>query len=319
MTDLLIPQPGSILTSFRAMFNIVLVSEGFTASELGAFRAACNSFDLIIRQTRPFDTYAMIINVLRLEAVSAVSATNLTVQCGPGQGPINTRFKVHFCATQDAKGKGMPRAVDGDDAGVVAAIEATGLLSGMPYHPLVIVNNVGHAGMASPSVAVAGGPSRSVAWFTVEPGWERTALHELGHSAFDLGDEYETDGTPGAPAGVTVTTPNITTASSKAALAVESVTEHQVWASFIKPTTPSPATAPKIARSPAPDDPSTEPLASGVTVQDVGLFEGAGQHQLGIFRPFADCRMRHTQASFCPVCEHTIRGRLGSWELPSEK
>ncbi len=319
MTDPLIPQPGSILTSFRAMFNIVLVSEGFTASELGAFRVACSSFDLTIRRTRPFDTYAMIINVMRLEAVSAVSATNLKVECGPGQGPINTRFKVHFCANKDAAGNGLPRGVDGDTAGVVAAIEATGLLSGMPYHPLVLVNNIGHAGTASPPVAVAGAPSRSVAWFTIEPGWERTAVHELGHSAFDLGDEYEGDGTPTAPAGVTVTTPNITTAASRAALAVESVTEHQVWASFIKSITPSPATAPKIAQSPAPDDLSTEPLASGVTAKDVGLFEGASHHQLGIFRPFADCRMRHSQASFCPVCEHTIRARLGAWELPSEK
>ena len=116
-----------------------------------------------------------------------------------------------------------------------------------------------------------------------------------------------------------MTTPNVTTAVSRAALASESVTEHQVWASLIKPTTPSPATAPKRAQSPAPDDLSTEPLASGVTATDVGLFEGASHHQLGIFRPFADCRMRHTQASFCPVCEHTIRARLGAWELPSEK
>ena len=169
MTDALIAQPGSILTNFRAMFNIVLVSEGFTASELGVFRAACSSFDLTIRQTRPFDTYAMIINVMRLETVSAVSATNLKVECGPGQGPINTRFKVHFCPDKDAAGKGLPRTVHGDNAGVVAAIEATGLLSGMPYHPLVIINNVGHAGEASPPVAVAGAPARSVAWFTSSP------------------------------------------------------------------------------------------------------------------------------------------------------
>lgn len=318
MSDPLIPQPGSILTSFRAMFNIVLVAEGFTVSELGAFRAACAAFDLAIRTTRPFDTYAAIINVMRLEAVSAVSATTLTVQCGPGQGPTNTRFKVRFCAQQDASGKGMPRAVDGDRAGVVAAIEATGLLSGMPYHPVVIINNTGHAGTATPAAGPAGAPQRTVAWFTLDSGWERAALHELGHSAFGLADEYESDGTPNTPAGVPGTEPNVTTATSRARLAAELVTEHQVWASFIKPTTPAPATAPKIARSPAPDSLSDEPLANGVTVQDVGLFEGANRHQLGIFRPFADCRMRHTQAPFCPVCEHTIRGRLGAWELPGE-
>src|SRR5207245_1192255 len=98
------------------------------------------------------------------------------------------------------------------------------------------------------------------------------------------------------------------------ALGFETVTEHKVWASFIKPGTPSPATSPKHAQSPPPDDLASEPLAPGVTVQDVGLFEGADHSQLGIFRPFADCRMRHHATPFCPVCEHTIRARLGAWE-----
>ncbi|MEO8968982.1 MAG: M64 family metallopeptidase, partial [Solirubrobacteraceae bacterium] len=132
-------------------------------------------------------------------------------------------------------------------------------------------------------------------------------------------DEYESDGTPNTPAGAIVTSPNIATATTRAALAVEPVTEHQVWASFIKATTPTPSTAPKTTQSPAPNDLSSEPLANGVTVQDVGLFEGGNQHQLGSFRPFADCRMRHLTAPFCPVCEHTIRARLGAWELPAEK
>ena len=61
---------------------------------------------------------------MRLEAVSAVTASSLTVECGPGQGPINTRFKVHFCGDKDAAGNGLPRVVGGDTAGVVAAIEA---------------------------------------------------------------------------------------------------------------------------------------------------------------------------------------------------
>ena len=319
MSDPLIPQPGSSLTNFRAMFNLVLVAEGFTTGELPSFRAACASFDARIRTTRPFDTYRTNINVLRLESASAVSATALKVECGPRRGPINTRFRAHFCTGKDSAGNGIPRTVDGDGAGVVAAIEASGLLTGMPYFPLVIINNSGHAGAATRAAGPGGGPTREIAWFTIQTGWETVALHELGHSAFGLADEYEYDGTAAVPPGSVASQPNVSTAATTAALALESVSEHQVWASFIKPTTPAPATAKKTAQTPPPDSLASEPLAPGVTVQDIGLFEGADHHQLGIFRPFADCRMRHTAAPYCPVCEHTIRARLGAWELPEEQ
>jgi hypothetical protein len=158
VSDPLIPQPGSILTNFRAMFNIVLVAEGFTAGELPSFRAACASFDANIRTTRPFDTYSTIVNVLRLESASAVSVTTLKVECGPGQAR-STRGSGRTSVPARSGGNGIPRSVDGDGAGVVSAIEANGLLKGMPHFPLVVINNSGHAGTATPAAGPPGGPT----------------------------------------------------------------------------------------------------------------------------------------------------------------
>jgi hypothetical protein len=297
-------------TNLGGLFNIVLVAEGFKKEEMPVFIAACTKVDAKIRRTRPFDAYAGLINILRFETESNVSGTQLTAACGAGQGPLDTRFKVHFCADQKLPLATRARSMDGDGAGVEAAIEKTGVLAGVFHYPLVIVNNTGH-----------GGTGARPAWFTLEPGFEATALHELGHSAFHLADEYENDLEAIAPPGLLITEPNITTAQGAAALAQEPIPAHRFWASLIKPGLPFPATRrPKLAKPvvKAPDTLADEPLASGVTVSDVGLFEGADHRQLNIFRPFADCRMRHHAVAFCPVCEHAIRTRLNAWELPDE-
>ena len=41
--------------------------------------------------------------------------------------------------------------------------------------------------------------------------------------------------------------------------------------------------------------------------QVIGLFEGGGYQQKGIFRPTLDCKMKSlTAEEFCPICKKSI-------------
>ena len=42
-------------------------------------------------------------------------------------------------------------------------------------------------------------------------------------------------------------------------------------------------------------------------VTSIGVYEGAGYTNKGIYRPTPDCRMRTNEApAFCPVCQHAL-------------
>ncbi len=62
------------------------------------------------------------------------------------------------------------------------------------------------------------------------------------------------------------------------------------WGSFIKKGMPIPS----------PEDPI-------YSYTQVGVFEGAGNFEKGVYRPAYDCRMRTNNAQdFCPVCRDAI-------------
>ncbi|MGL5272931.1 MAG: M64 family metallopeptidase, partial [Phocaeicola sp.] len=52
----------------------------------------------------------------------------------------------------------------------------------------------------------------------------------------------------------------------------------------------------------------TPPIEEGEKkYTQVGLYEGAGYTQKGIYRPATDCRMRTNEApDFCPVCQRAL-------------
>ena len=104
--------------------------------------------------------------------------------------------------------------------------------------------------------------------------------HELGHSIGGLADEYvDEDLSYGDIHALTVepTEPNITTL----------VDFDSKWASMLPAGTPIPTPADeKVSRK------ENGPL---------GVYEGAGYHSKGIYRPVMHCMMRD-YAPFCPVC-----------------
>ncbi len=118
---------------------------------------------------------------------------------------------------------------------------------------------------------------------------KKVFIHELGHSFAGLADEYYTSHVafefPLQP-GVEPWEPNITTL----------VDFDRKWSAMLNPTTPVPT--PRI------------PEFEGI----VGVFEGGGYREQGVFSPVMDCRMKSNAAfGFCPVCQRAIQQMIDSY------
>jgi hypothetical protein len=111
------------------------------------------------------------------------------------------------------------------------------------------------------------------------PQSHEVALHELGHSIGGLGDEYFKEGIQDSifySRQKEPWEPNLTTL----------VAFHEKWKDSIGPDIPIPT-----------------PITAKY-VKSIGVFEGGGYSEKGVFRPFQWCRMRSLQAGhFCPVCQ----------------
>ena len=116
--------------------------------------------------------------------------------------------------------------------------------------------------------------------------------HEFGHGFGGLADEYCTTRTytGGEPGSV-----DLTVNTNRATLK---------WGRFVNPATPLPTGSGSCAgfnqgaRPPGWSD-----------SDDVGLFEGGGTDDLGIYRPVINCRMRGNSPPFCPVCYTELKTR----------
>lgn len=111
--------------------------------------------------------------------------------------------------------------------------------------------------------------------------WD-TLAHEYGHGVGALGDEYSGGG---AYTGGPVTSGNCTTVVNRSTV---------FWNRFIDSVTPVPTTF-------------TAGMDSNRTV---GIFEGCGTKDTGIYRPVNSCRMRSNSPPYCPVCYTLMKKAL---------
>ena len=248
-----------------------------------------------------------------LETDSAQSGTELARACPPA--PSTTRFKSTFCANGT-----LERAVLGDGADVVRAIESFPPLRGRRYQPFVLLNSELNGGLTSGFDVVRLDGTRTnviVAWVTLQD--RPSIIHELSHLILGVDDEYESNGPvrvdPGD--GAEYPSPNVTSFSTAAQLAASTSAIHRGWAAMIRPAIPTPSTKPKPGDQPRETSLAEEPLEDGVSVDDVGLFEGAAHRTKGRFRAKFDCLMRGPSTVLCPVCQLAGRARLSDWQLPN--
>ena len=257
-------------------WTMTILSEGYQEDELPKFHTDADAFVDKLFATQPFTDMWCAINVYRVNVSSTDSGADDPAVCGDGTVGTGktaaTFFDATFCVNNTRR--------------LLAGNSARALLTAQTEVPetdavVVIVNDPQYGG--------AGG---TVAWFSTDPRASEIGIHELGHSAFRLMDEYS-DAMDTWPGGEPLQ-PNITADTNRATTK---------WASLINAATPLPTQT-------NPDCTTTNTAASPVAAGTVGLFEGGGRARCGLYRPEHDCCMRNLGVDFCAVCRQAIRAVL---------
>jgi IgA Peptidase M64/Repeat of unknown function (DUF346) len=259
-------------------WNVVVMGDGYRAAQMGGYAADTQRVVNVLLSTPPYDGLRAAINVYRVDVTSTDSGADDPAECGGSGAAPRTYFDATFCGAP-----GVQRLLVVDDTTALAVADAQ-----VPEWDviLVIVNS-----------PVYGGSGGATAVFSLAPDAEEIALHELGHTAFGLADEYEyylgcgVDSDrdvhpPDEPAE-----PNVTVDTNRTTLK---------WRQLVAAATPLPtsrnADCTQCDPQPSPQPPGT-----------VGLYEGAHYYHCRAYRPEFDCRMRALGFAYCAVCKRRIR------------
>lgn len=262
--------------------NLVLIAEGYREGELDKFATDASRFvETLVFNTHPLSQLQDAFNIYRIDVISTDSGADdpRTTSCPDGTGvSVRTYFDATFC------NGGVRRAL------VVNNNTAVNVANGQlpQWHQILVIVN-------SP---IHGGTGGQISVTSTASGWEKTAIHELGHSLYGLADEYEyrlgcgvdPAGTQDVYQGAEPDQWNITKNTNRDTI---------YWRHLIQPSTRMPTTKNADCRR---CDPQGSPVPTGT----VGAFEGAGYFHCGLFRPEFNCMMRNF-ASFCAVCQWRIR------------
>jgi hypothetical protein len=260
-------------------FTIVLLADGFTAGEQSAFDTACAEFVSALTSTPPFSQAADAINAFRVNVASTDSGADDPVAAGGTGAVVRTYFDASF------GGNNIRRLLICD--------ETTALLTAAAQVPefsvvLVVVNSL-----------IYGGSGGSIGTYSLADGATEIALHEMGHTAFGLADEYpyyaggDEEGHDHHPP-FEPSEPNVTLNIDRATLK---------WRAAVNASTPLPTMA-------NPDCATVDSRPSPVPGGTVGAFEGAHYYHCGAYRPEYDCKMRNLSVPFCAVCGAVIAERI---------
>lgn len=268
-------------------FNIVLLADGYTAAQQADFADDAQDFVDFLLETPPFSNSCSALNVYRVDVISDESGADDPAACGGSGAAVDTYFDGTFCAD------GVIQRLTGVNGATAAAV----LAAQLPEwdQGLVIINSPIYGGSGGNPGATTVGSST----------WESIAIHEFGHSAFGLADEYEywqgcPDETPSRdnhPAGEPVQ-PNVTLETNPALIK---------WAGLIAGTTAVPTTTNADCNV---CDTQADPFPG---MQVTGLYEGAHYYHCDAHRPVFSCMMRNFDL-FCPVCTQRIQQVLGPFQ-----
>lgn len=271
--------------------NLVLVAEGFTERELPYFASACANFARALFATRPFNQAHCGINIFRIDVVSRQSG--IDDPCGTG-AEVATYFDARLCAG------GIQRAIAGDNIAVALAVSR---ILPEAHAILVLVNSTLYGGTAWGSIA----------YFTLWPGWEDVAIHELGHALFNLADEYDyhegcasdsdRDRPPILAHLFQLQEPNV---AGPFLPGQPTIASQLKWHKNIDPST-------QIPTQSNPDCSICHASAMPPLTPAVGAYEGAATYHCGIFRSEFTCKMRESHQDFCQVCRDHILNQISGY------
>jgi hypothetical protein len=254
--------------------NIVLLSEGYQASELAAGKFT-NDAKLIVSNLLsavPFSEYSNYFNAYLIATNSTDSGSSRSTA---HPGVLNTYFNSTYNSSGVAQLVTIPpNSYDSNPAngrGKVTNLLATLMPS---YHVIILVVNdttyggSGNTPDTAPAIIVT-----SINFLT----FPDTVAHETGHAIAGLADEYVGNG----PSGVTLAErPNATT---------NTIFTNIPWRAWI--------------------DTNSTPLPTPATVDyidSVGLFQGSQYQTNGWYRPKENCKMNNLGYPFCEVCSEAL-------------
>ncbi|MFN2499690.1 MAG: M64 family metallopeptidase [Pyrinomonadaceae bacterium] len=268
-------------------WNVVIVSEGYRSAEMAQFKTDADLFANTLLTAAPYDRLRAAINIYRVDVTSTDSGARDPTSCGGTGAKPKTYFDASFCTS------GIRRLLVGKSSRVIKVVKNL-----LPQWHLALLQ------VNSP---IHGGSGGEVPTFSKAPNAVEIALHEMGHSAFGLADEYEYyqgcahDNGHDNHSGSEPSQPNITTNKNPATTK---------WRSLIQPGTPVPTTQNANC---AGCDPQPSPVPAGT----LGLFEGADYYHCRVYRPEFNCRMRNLNQPFCGVCQQVITKKLTPFLPPS--
>jgi hypothetical protein len=269
----------------QCRFNLVLVAEGYRQTELAQFATDAQQFVNTLFATAPFDDLQSAFNVYRVDVSSTDSGADDPTACGGTGATPATYFDASFCNA------GIQRLLLVNTTTVLGVVNVQ-----VPqWHQIIVIVN-------SP---IWGGAGGTIGTTSTAGGWENIAIHELGHAAFGLADEYEywagcgVDTTQNTYTGGEPAEPNVTADSNRTT---------NKWRDLVLAATAMPTTSNANCTQ---CDPQGNPLPAGT----VGAFEGARYFHCGAFRPEFDCMMRNL-SGFCAVCRRRIRQVLQPFVPP---
>jgi len=271
-------------------YNVVILGDGYRGTEMAKYHADVQAFVDAFRQAAPFGDLWCGINVHRIDVVSTDSGADDPVSCGDGSAGSGAVARTYFDATFCSGGL-IRRLLTCDSASARSVAHAQVPAT---HVAMVIVNS-----------PLYGGSGGEVATFSSAPGAAEIALHEMGHTAFGLADEYESyagcaSGETGHDvyAGGEPVEPNVTRNANRASIKWRAVLSS---AADALPTTAN-ANCGQC-------DPQPNPRAADY----VGAYEGARYMHCGCYRPAYSCRMRTLGQPYCGACRKAIRDALAPY------
>lgn len=268
----------------NARWNLVIIGDGYRASELTNYHTHVQNFITDLRNTPPYVELFCGINVHRVDVVSTDSGADDPGCAGGAAVTANTYFDATFCTPFAGNPLDRLLSVDSGLALSVATAQVP-----LRHQVLCIVNSTKY-----------GGSGGAVATCSVNAQASKIAIHEIGHSAFGLTDEYGGSGA-GTPAGEP-SQPNATRDTNRAT---------NKWRALIAAATPMPSQCDATCAASTCVPPVTPPPAGAV-----GTYEGAIYSDCNTYRPLPSCYMRD-YGPFCPVCAGVIRATLQPFQ-PAE-
>jgi hypothetical protein len=276
-------------------WNLVVTGDGFRADQQADFEAAVTAFTTALQTTKPFDDAWEQINVHRLDVHSTETGADNPATCGDGSagtaptGTAATYFDASFC------NNGIRRLLTVDATLVVTTVNAQ--VPGWDAI-VVIVNHTEY-----------GGSGGQVAVYSLAGTAMAIAIHEMGHAAFGLADEYEYY--VGCSSGETDRNNHPATEPTEPNVTIESDRTKLKWRHLVDRAT----TVPTLENT---NCAQCNTAANPVTGTTIGLFEGAHYYHCDAYRPAFDCRMRTIdQALFCAVCQETIKKKIAAAANPT--